>query len=259
MLIAFISLLGERKLVRLDIGSTTRMNGETMFRSRKARRGAGIPFWDWIQLDVGKTWQGWVAGPHVGIEGHWSDSKPKGTKACRSELTGGALKCPYCHDRFPPVWKAYVPLWSQAGIRMVAVVGERYAHLLEQLKLHQQVVVSKQRLRGAPIMVEPMQWGVGRPPLAFGDAKPQDLKPWLLRVWGDEELERWIRDNPVSDELPETKAGKVSLDEQLPVIAAHARGDRVHNARLANDAFIEAARKIQSRSTPSRNGKKGSH
>jgi len=172
-----------------------------MFRSRRAKKKSGVEYWDWIKLEPGKSWKGWSAGPLVGVEVHHFD----GSKACRADLSNGALPCQLCKAGMPTIFRGYVPLWDEGAIRHFSMVGQRYEKLALEIKLHQPVKVTKLVSRGCPIRIEYSHWSSLQPRLDASDAKPQDLKSWLLRIWGDEELEEWIRSHP--DDERSTIAG----------------------------------------------------
>lgn len=163
-----------------------------MFSSRPPRKGSGLPYWDFIRLDPGKEWVGWLAGPIVGVEVHYWG----GSRACRRVMTGGALKCVCDAQEVSTIWRGYVPLWDEHGIRCCALIGARYFDLAAGVKHLDPVKVTKTKRQGCPIRVESRAWTSGKPPVSNADLKPQDVRPWLLRLWRDNDLAKWLAENP---------------------------------------------------------------
>ncbi len=182
-----------------------------MFESRKPRgQRSTVPYWNTIKLAPGKQWLGWRAGPTVGVESHWQF----GCRVCRGDLTDGALACPMCTalewrpgTTRPTRFRAYMPLWDEAGVRTVAIISETYFRLSEEVKPAGRCVVTKILSRGCPLRVDPRP-DMDRPGFLSGaERQPQDLRPWLLRVWKDAELEAWVRERAG----PQRAKGKQSI------------------------------------------------
>jgi len=216
-----------------------------MFTSKRPGHRRGVEGWDYVRLEVGKRWYGYRAGPTVGIYTHHDH----GTRACRSDLTGGALKCPYCElaegreaDQWAKVWRGYVPLWDEGGIRHVIIIGERYFDLSEEVSHLAPCVVTKVAGRGSPLRIDPRPADRGKPRLSPGDEKPQDLTAWMLRIWKDAELEAWVRAHP-----QRSAAASASRKKPDMYTAAHVRAEvtaevlkRTAEPRPASDAVNEA-------------------
>lgn len=188
-----------------------------LFPSRPPRRGSGLPYWNWVKLEKGKDFRCYSAGPYVGVIVHWGE----GSKPCRAEMTKGALKCYLCSMEAKKIWRAYVPLWDDAGQRRVVLVGFNFAHLLDDIGYLDAVKVTKTSLHGSPIRVEKFNWTTTPPALNDGDKRPQDLKPWLLRMWKDAELEKWLKKHAAKDD------GQVLKEHaaKQPTIAEHLRSE----------------------------------
>jgi len=187
-----------------------------MFSSRKPGPGTKLPYWDFVTLKLGEVFRGWLAGPIVGVQCHYLG----GTKGCREDLTDGAVECPYCAGSMAKVWRGYVPLWDAFGIRHVSILSERYAHLALSIELHEPIAVTKLKKQGSPIRLEPSDWTELEPPVNRADSRPQDLRPWLVRLWGDDVLETWVNENPqldgadISEPVPRKRRAKAKPIEE---------------------------------------------
>lgn len=178
------------------------------FPNQPPKRRYGLQ-WDHVKLAVGAKWHGWLAGPPVTIHCHYDGSA---TKACRQEMSGGALSCPFCAAGIHPMPKTYVPCWSETGRPMFAVVIQRYAPLIVGAPDLAPIRVTKLASAGSPICVEQVAWSVHRPPVAQLMLLPQDITDWLLRTWKDDELRDWCIAHPNGPE-PDTLAGKFAAQD----------------------------------------------
>lgn len=180
-----------------------------MFESFQPFRKNQVPNYEYIKLVPGKSWDGFLAGPVVGVPSHFND----GTVGCRRALTKNALTCMCDGQEIETRWRGYVPLWDIEGVRWVIVMGDRYGPQAMRLKHMDQVRVTKTLGRGYPIRVEERVHCAKVPPLNKAERMPQDLRRWMARVWGDEQLEQWFIENPNPDidltkPIPYTKADK---------------------------------------------------
>jgi hypothetical protein len=163
-----------------------------MFESKPPRRDGSGVYWDWLQVDLGKAWKGWLAGAVVGVETHFLTR----TLPCRSAMTGGSLKCFCDGQELATRWKGYVPLWDECGIRCFVIICDRYFPLASEIKVGQPVQVMKMKRQGSPIRVEAFAWTSNPPPVTPALQKPQDMRAELLRLWKDKELTAWIKAHP---------------------------------------------------------------
>lgn len=190
-----------------------------MFKSRKPGPTSSLPYWDFVTLKSGEVWRGWLAGPVVGVECHYLE----GTRGCRESVTDGEVPCPWCAGSMGRQWRGYVPLWDQYGIRHVTILSSRYADLALSIEHLEPVAVSKLKKQGSPIRLEPSDWTDLAAPLKAADSRPQDLRPWLVRLWGDVVLEEWVHRNPhletadISQPLPRSKRKKKVAAVSEPV------------------------------------------
>lgn len=96
----------------------------------------------WLHVKVlpGHKWDGWIAGPPVGIESHHIHN----TKPCLKSYFGPQADCPGCNhpSRVEDQW--LVPLYRCSDGRPVCVwFHEDMADALFLTKLHEHVVVGK--------------------------------------------------------------------------------------------------------------------
>lgn len=157
------------------------------FPNQRAKKPQEISY-EHVKIEPGKWWRGWLSGPVVTIHCHYDG---KATRACRAEMTSGELACPWCANKVQPILKWYCPLWSEAGLRSVALAADRYREYTERLIVGEPVLVTKTLTKGCAIRVERSTWTKLAPPIPEADRGPQDLTPWLLRVWEDAELREW--------------------------------------------------------------------
>jgi len=187
-----------------------------MFESYRTFKRSSVASWEYIKLGEGKSWKGWLAGPMVGVPSHFEG----GTVGCRKALSKGDLKCGCDVKEMETRWRGYAPLWDKDGLRWVIIIGERFGELGMRLKTGQQVRVTKTTGRGCPIKLEEHVWTTELPQLSQADKLPQDLRPWMGRIWDDEELEQWFYDHrhqapDLLNPIPFTKA-----DTTTPVVVA---------------------------------------
>jgi hypothetical protein len=142
-------------------------------------------------------------------------------------MTGGALACVCDAQEVSTVWRGYVPLWDEFGIRCVALIGHRYFDLAANVGHLEPVKVTKTKRQGCPIRVEARGWTSIKPPVSANDAKPQDIRPWLLRLWRDAALEKWLKDNPAAPVVTTDKpAAKPEKSPAVPP-AVRARQEQI--------------------------------
>jgi hypothetical protein len=216
-----------------------------MFGSRPPQKDRRGRFWNWLNPDLGKSINGWLAGPLVGVETHWKGT----TQPCRRYITGGRMRC-YCSlDHSGTEWKGYVPIWDENGVQSFAIIGERYFELANTITLFAPVSVTRLRSAGAPVCVKQSAWTENGPPITDGRLKAKDLRPWLLKLWGDKDLIEWLEAHP--EVMAEAKPVTLDPERFSPMLKAAAR-----RAEAGND--LPATIEETLRGVPSRNGK-GKH
>lgn len=163
-----------------------------MFGSRPPQKDRRGRFWDWLNPKIGQSLNGWLCGPVIGVETHYLGR----TQPCRRFITNGRMTC-YCQRaNLGAEWKGYVPLFDSNGVQAFAIIGERYAELAFSIPLFSPVTVSRLRSAGQPVCVKQSDW-TDQPPPARGDKlKPKDIRPWLLKLWGDKDLIEWFAAHP---------------------------------------------------------------
>lgn len=167
--------------------------------------GSSCAKWNHIKLVRGKPWRGWLAGPLVGVVCH-HDS---GTRGCRAAITGGKLSCGRNHELFPPEFKCYVPLWDEDGFRAFVVISEPAYPVAARLPHLAEVWALKTELHGAPIHVYPREWARKGPPCAVSERTPQDMRPFLVKLWKDTELREWFKSHPFPPLTPSPEPERI--------------------------------------------------
>jgi hypothetical protein len=178
-----------------------------MFSSRGPRPKDGLPVWQRIKLEVGKSLLVWCAGKCIGVETHFD----KSSKPCRRQITDGALECCYCSVGWGSRWYGYIPCWDEMGLRRLAIIGELFHKQALAVAPPQCLKVTRTTAWGQPYRVEQSAALSGHPPISEADARPVDFRETLLRVWKDSELSTWCRkhkartsDTPLSLVTPTT-------------------------------------------------------
>ena len=178
-----------------------------------------------VKLALGKSMMGFLVGPIVGLNTHYVNR----TVPCLSDVTKGRLKCYCSRMQLESVWKGYVPLIDKDGVSCFTQICVTYAELAYKAPLFAPVVVTRMTHKGAPYAVKYEQWSDIDPRSHFGIRHPVDLKPWLLKLWGDETLNKWLEDHPdandqgVADELG-VSMGQAVVKEVKSIIQERARG-----------------------------------
>ena len=144
-----------------------------------------VGHWTSARVKAGEYFDGWIAGPMVGVEIHnASVSKP-----CLKLYCGHLAECPGCKAGLKTGWIGYLPIYRSSDLRPVVVVTR--ADMLE-------VIESLEHLAGVRIgrnegKSEPV-WVRANPGLArFTSAmaykmKPQSCTDWLPILWRYREL-----------------------------------------------------------------------
>jgi hypothetical protein len=158
-------------------------------------------------------------------------------------ITGGALRCAHCETARERRWRGYLPLWDDAATGWVVVFGAEYSDNAVSLTHLDPVVCMKVARRGSPIRVDSLAWTQTKPPLRGGDTKPQDVRTWLLRVWKDDVLTRWVVEH---DNIPSDTAVSLVTPDHV-ITPTTALTDAAAGAQAAG---LAAARERASRKTP---------
>lgn len=169
-----------------------------MESQRPGRNAAKGDAWNWVKTEQGKPLRGWLAGPIFGVKCHHF----KGTRGCSSLLTGGKVKCGHDHDRYAPEWKGFVPWWDELGVRCFVIICEAWLELAEQIPHLGELWIIKTSFHGSPIKVHAKPWAREDPPISTVNKKPQDIRPFLLRLWGDKDLSAHFRKHPMKPLAP---------------------------------------------------------
>lgn len=168
-----------------------------MFRSRPPENSRRGRFWERWDPALGKTINGWLAGPIVGLDTHYLGH----TQPCRRVITNGRMECYCTRMKLEAVWKGYVPIWNEDGVKGFAIISERAYDVAGKIAMFRPVGVTRERWAGQPIMVRELEWTKGPPPISEATLKPLDIRPLLLNLWGDKDLIEFLNEHPeVRDE-----------------------------------------------------------
>jgi hypothetical protein len=159
-----------------------------MIRSQKPTPEKGcakVWKWDYEAPENGKSTVGFLAGPPCGCWVHFTF----GSKPCRRKMTKSKLVCPFCEDKWEPVWRGYVPYYDREYVRRFVVITEDYYESVNEIELHAQIRLSRDKDTHAPVVIRPDTWRTQPLPTKADRAEPVDLMPFLCRVlWKDAEL-----------------------------------------------------------------------
>jgi RNA polymerase subunit RPABC4/transcription elongation factor Spt4 len=195
-----------------------------MFRSRRPEKGRKGRFWDWLNPALGKEVNAWLVGLMVGVETHWLGR----TQPCRRYITGGLMKC-YCQtSKLASEWKGYVPLLDENEVQCFAIIGSRYEEQANKINLFKPVVVTRLKRAGSPVMVKESAWTDREAPTANGKQVALDIRPWLLKLWKDEELTNWFAAHPENSD--DAAAPRLNPEDFSPMLRGAARKANRDNA-----------------------------
>ena len=187
--------------------------------------------WKYTKLLPGTNLSGWLAGPFVGVIGHWVN----GTKPCRLVMTKGALQCVCETSPFAERWVGHVPLLDRSYRQVVIGIGPDAREILKTIPVGASIKASKGKAGTAPTMIHPDD--IGFPCERIDLDKPSDIREWLLTLWGDTDLAQWIKDNPVATPVSEAHR-PLSLKERRDLGKAEIeKGAELLRKRLRRDGW----------------------
>ncbi len=139
-----------------------------------------------------------------------------------SKLTDGALDCNYCAAGLKPTYRCYFPLYDRTGTKRVVALNQDYDEAALLLALHQAVLVKKVAIWGSPLAVEEDMSREPWEPRNDVQLRPLFLHEWLLQVWHDAEISKWVATHPFAREQPQiaprvvaTKKAAQRLTEEI--------------------------------------------
>lgn len=210
--------------------------------------------WTRIDIEPGSEFSGWIAGACVWVETHYVGA----SKPCREIFTQGVLGCPLEVHRKRLEWTGYQPVYDVSGSPCCVLLKEYNLELLEKFALHEAVRFKKSKRDKAPVEISAFP-GIGK--FASGALARQEavkIDEWLLLLWGDEMLTRWVQLGCPSD-----LRGTPLDDMAIPGLRAPGEpGDMSHafdrlkaRRNMTNDEFVKwAADQKAAASVPSTNG-----
>jgi hypothetical protein len=163
--------------------------------------GQAVGKWDYLKVENGRSAVGYLAGyPSRTYVHHVGNSVP-----CKRKITKSVLVCPYCEAGKVPEWRGYVPLYSAQYVRLFTIITKDYLESVEQIPIHSQIRCSRGKNRHDPVVITEEKWSPRPLPLTPERDQEIDLRPFLLRLWKDQELVEWCRSLPLTLPLTEEK------------------------------------------------------
>lgn len=221
-----------------------------MFEHQKPNKKAEHLRWGHLKLAPGQREYGWVCGPVFGCSTHWDS----GTKPCRARLTSNGLTCRYCIAQMETGYSVWVPLFNQVGQKVVAMVGADLEEAVSAIPFGSPVKVSKGKYRAAPIVIQVNEWTAVTCPHLGRLRCQHDIRPWLLQLWGDKELQSYYGSDPQAIPLPAVTDNTVTSSDRTEEVSKVKA--LLKNRIGANKSEeIEALRGERNGKHPSTNGK----
>jgi hypothetical protein len=162
--------------------------------------------WHYLKIAPGAMCRGWIAGRMVGVEVHWGGDS---SKPCWRAITGGLLPCPRCDPgsllptQTEPKkrrWIGYVPLYAHTGRREVVVVSETVGPRVKDLAIGTPVEFRRSNGARDPLQIRQLRStmlgdavnDLGPPPKFRSAIAGDDITEWLLELWDEPELTRFL-------------------------------------------------------------------
>jgi len=147
-----------------------------------------------------RKFRGWKVGPNWGFITHWSPF----TKPCREHISEGKLTCVCSISEYANDWTGYVPVIDERGERLVFTYGRDSEERVSAIPFGAEVCVSKENYKAAPIRIVQDNEIFLPCPWISAMKHQEDIRPFLLRLWKDEELKKLFGDQPELIPLPES-------------------------------------------------------
>lgn len=211
-----------------------------MFRNQDPRkRKSASQTWTVEKLKGGGAFFGWLAGPTIWVWCHL----PPPSKPCYTVLTEGVRKCPHCRPHGREEFVGYVPLYDAAGRRLIVLIKEYTKPVVDAIRTHTPVKVSRGKGHHDPIMIESSKWASPTGAGGFDRFAPADIRDALLTIWGDTELADYFRCQKVTeaDKLADVREESGSSAETPPKMAVSFE---------RNKAFVESVKASQGDKLP---------
>lgn len=160
-------------------------------------------------------WTAHVAGPAVWVLAH-GDNR---TVVCSQWFTDGELLCQCCATGVVARVVGYQPLYrEQDGRPCMVIVYEDVRHVVDELTLHQRVIVGREGDGTATVWIAPALVPDPVYQTTLPERRrPADISRSLLAVWRDRELMAWYYATQ-----PGTQPGPVVMDRGSKPRAARA-------------------------------------
>lgn len=139
--------------------------------------------WFTVAIPRGKPITGYVAGPPIGIQGHWV---AKRSRPCADWMTRGEEPCPYCASmvRRPIV---YLPFYSGIAFeRLVVILSKTTFQTIRLAQFGDHFTAIQSDVPKTAAIVRPCPGGGTLKDVRDDLVKqgPQDIRPYLLHLWG---------------------------------------------------------------------------
>lgn len=162
-----------------------------MFTSKKPQPRPDHLRWKYLRIAPGEQVEAWIAGALVGVDCHWAGC----SKPCRDAMTGGKLPCYWCEQKAKRRWVGYLPLYQWQPYRQIVITvsPDVGLGLVETARLGVWSLFGRTMGVRDPLYVRFPNDHTNRAlPVTLHRKGPADIRPWLLHLWQDEELEQFF-------------------------------------------------------------------
>lgn len=161
----------------------------TGFRPEPSERKQSVGRWLYLPIANGASVGAYTAGPIALAPTHYVNQ----TRPCRAKMSHAKLVCPFCETHQEVTWRGYVPLYDRDFVRRFVLISLDYLEAAELVELHQQVKCVRGKNKRDAVIVRGEQWTPTALPVTQERRDPQDIWPFLLRMWKDQELAIEVR------------------------------------------------------------------
>jgi hypothetical protein len=163
-----------------------------MFDSQEPDFKADHLRWTTLKLFPGKKIRGWKGGPPNGFKTHHVGT----SKPCKDKISKGSLECNYCAGKLRLGFTGYMPFISEDGDRLVVVYGRDFHTRAKEIPFGSPILVKKANSKNGVVSVTISDWSVQPCPWLVNKKKQHDIRPWLLQLWGEEDLKKYFGMEP---------------------------------------------------------------
>jgi len=147
--------------------------------------------WETVEVTRTEPICGFIAGAVVPVEVHWGGA----SKPCRTKLTAGRLKCPFCKAKAKRREIGYQPIFTSDGIKIVVPLSQTAAEEAQDFPFGHPVKLM--RGKGATDRVRFYAWSPDEKQkkhlVKLMTCGSQDITKYLCcKLWGDSTLEKFL-------------------------------------------------------------------